>query len=88
MTKSLLDEVREILLSEWDPILIGDNPNLFDEYDFYAHEIVSYLKSGNASADGIYHLLERAEEEKIGMSVDNEIRSTVAEKIVALMMFE
>jgi hypothetical protein len=88
MTKSLIDAVREILLSDWDPILIGDNPNLFDEYDSYVYEVVSYLKSGNANADGVYHLLWRAEEEKIGMSVDDDVRSSVAKKLMTLMMSE
>jgi len=26
-------QVREILLKEWDPLIVGDNPHLMDEYD-------------------------------------------------------
>jgi hypothetical protein len=48
MTKGerLLDEVREVLLREWDPIGVGDNPECRNEYDRYARTICRYLKQG------------------------------------------
>jgi hypothetical protein len=40
----LLDQVREVLLREWDPIGIADNPNCRGEYDSYALTIFRHLK--------------------------------------------
>jgi hypothetical protein len=42
----LLNEVREILLREWDPIGVGKNPDCQDEYDRYARTICRYLEQG------------------------------------------
>jgi hypothetical protein len=33
-------EIRAILLKDWDPLGIGDNPNLADEYDHYIPAIL------------------------------------------------
>jgi hypothetical protein len=44
--KRLLDDVREILLREWDPIGVAHNPECQDEYDHYARTICRYLKEG------------------------------------------
>ncbi len=37
--------VRAILLKDWDPLIVGDNPNLADEYDRYIPEIIRLLDS-------------------------------------------
>jgi hypothetical protein len=42
----LFDEVREILLREWDPIGVAHNPECQDEYDRYARTICRYLEEG------------------------------------------
>jgi hypothetical protein len=42
----LFDEVREVLLREWDPIGVGHNPECRDEYDRYARTLCRYLKEG------------------------------------------
>jgi hypothetical protein len=33
-------EIRAILLKDWDPLGIGDNPNLADEYEHYIPAIL------------------------------------------------
>jgi hypothetical protein len=40
------EEVRNILVYEWDPIDIGDNPNLFDEYDEYIPSLIQLMSDG------------------------------------------
>jgi hypothetical protein len=40
-----LKEVRTILLKEWDPLNVGDNPNLADEYESYLPELLKFLKA-------------------------------------------
>ncbi|MGH6811918.1 MAG: hypothetical protein ACREDM_06060 [Methylocella sp.] len=37
--------VRTVLLREWDPLIVGDNPHLSDEYDDYIPAIVRLLES-------------------------------------------
>ncbi len=36
-------EIRSVLINDWDPIGIGDNPNLGDEYDGYIGSIMKIL---------------------------------------------
>jgi hypothetical protein len=45
-TGRLLEEVRVVLLREWDPIGVGQNPQCRDEYDRYARTICRYLDEG------------------------------------------
>jgi hypothetical protein len=37
------EAIRDILLHEWDPIGVSDEPNAQDEYDSYIHEIHGML---------------------------------------------
>jgi hypothetical protein len=39
----LVDRIRRILLKIWDPLNVGDNANLRDEYDSYIPQIVSMI---------------------------------------------
>ena len=39
-----INEIRTIFLKYWDPILIGDNELLIDEYDNYVNSMFDYLK--------------------------------------------
>jgi hypothetical protein len=42
-SERLFQEVREILLREWDPLGVADNPACRDEYDSYAYTLCRYL---------------------------------------------
>lgn len=44
--KQLQNIIREILLKDWDPIGVGDNPKLSDEYDEYLGAIVQMIANG------------------------------------------
>ncbi|MGH6835004.1 MAG: hypothetical protein ACREC9_05515 [Methylocella sp.] len=37
--------IRTILLRDWDPLIVGDNPNLSDEYDDLIPGIIGLLKN-------------------------------------------
>lgn len=41
-----MQEIRKILLSEWDPLNVGDSPKLADEYDRYIPGILALLNRG------------------------------------------
>ena len=72
MIKSSLrffDDVRHILLAEWDPIGIRDEPAAEDEYDAYATEIVSLIERG-ATAAQIADRLLQIEGDVLGIAPD------------------
>ena len=43
------DEVPSILPRDWDPLGIGDNPNLSDEYDAHIPELIRLLGAGESA---------------------------------------
>ena len=55
-----LDEIREILLADWDPLNVGDSPKLSDEYDRYIPGVVALLNRG-ASVQEIERFLKGIE---------------------------
>jgi hypothetical protein len=44
------ETLRAILLRDWDPLSVGENPNLADEYDAYIPGLLRLIE-GNCSAD-------------------------------------
>ena len=55
-----MDQVRRVLLDEWDPLSVGPNPNLADEYDDVLGKVMACL-APNPPADVIADLLEELE---------------------------
>ena len=53
-----INEIRTIFLKYWDPILIGDNELLIDEYDNYVNSMFDYLKGDNIDIDELYTFLD------------------------------
>jgi hypothetical protein len=51
------DEVRSILLRVWDPLCIGGNPNLSDEYDEFLPEVLRLLDAGESVATIVAYLV-------------------------------
>jgi hypothetical protein len=39
-------QIREILLAEWDPLNVGDSPKLADEYDRYIPGVLALVNKG------------------------------------------
>ena len=37
MSEGQASRIRTILLQDWDPLIVGDNPNLSGEYDDSKH---------------------------------------------------
>jgi hypothetical protein len=40
------NEIRNVLLADWDPLNVGDSPKLADEYDRYIPGILTLLSNG------------------------------------------
>ena len=65
---NLILDIRSVLINEWDPIGIGDNSHLSDEYDSYIGSIISILKQ-RPSIETIVAFLEKIEITEMG--IDN-----------------
>ena len=81
----LENEIREILIKDWDPIGINFNENLSDEYDLYIHQIYSLLESGT-NIEQMSDYLHYLEKEVIETCTNNEIRNKVAKKLINLFV--
>lgn len=75
--------VRTVLLRDWDPIGVADEPAAQDEYDVYAKEVARLIRSG-VSAAGVANYLAAAEGERMGLPVDPSRADRVARQLVAL----
>lgn len=71
----IISEVRSILLSEWDPIGVGDNLNLSDEYDRYINVILRLLTK-DATIEDIANTLIKIEQTEMGLITSNSITSS------------
>jgi hypothetical protein len=74
--KTSASVIREILLEFWDPINIGDNPNLADEYDSYIPRILQSLKT-SPSDETLFDLLAGIEKELGATIPDDQRRRTI-----------
>lgn len=79
----LRHKIRDILLTEWDPIGVSAIPEAKDEYDGYILDIASMLAS-KKSVDEICSYLLWAEAEHMGLSADRQKANLVAAKLSAL----
>ena len=77
-----LEEIKRLLLKEWDPIGVADVPQAADDYDMYAMPIFTAIHSG-ANADDITACLEWVAIERMGLHGAPATSRRVAEKIVA-----
>ncbi len=59
--------IHDVLIKEWDPIGVGDEPNAQDEYDDYIPVIYRLLSERRIDAEVARHL-DLIETESIGLS--------------------
>lgn len=77
-------DIATILLKEWDPIGVADNPRAHDEYDRYVGGIYRLLASGATPRTMAEHL-SRLEWEQMGLrQTDPEMLIPVAESLLDL----
>jgi hypothetical protein len=80
----LLQEVREVLLREWDPIGLGHNPDCGNEYDRYARTVCRYLEEG-ADEYRITAYLSQVRWDSMGLSARHpEADRAVARRLLSL----
>jgi hypothetical protein len=78
-----LDGVRTLLLSEWDPIGVRDEPAAQDEYDAYAAVIVDMINAGRSETELADYLVS-LETDAMGLAADRRRAEAVATKLTAL----
>jgi hypothetical protein len=73
--------IRKVLLEVWDPIGVGDNSALSDEYDSY----ISRLHALTSLPDAVELVEQKLQEieNALGMTCKNYLRHLAAMKIVA-----
>jgi hypothetical protein len=82
MAKNLFRIVADLLIEHWDPIDIGDNPNLFDEYDAYVPGVIRLIEKGASMQTIENHL--KAVEVTLGVHATESRRIETAAKLIKL----
>ena len=76
--------IGEVLLGNWDPIGIRDEPKAQDEYDAYVGGVYRLIASGATARELAEHLA-RLEAEELGFQdTDPKMLIPVAEKLLKL----
>ena len=73
--------IRLILLREWDPIGVSDEPAAQDEYDSYIHEIHGMLIQHEPKHRIIDHLW-WIETEQLGLSGNRRHTKSIADRLI------
>ncbi|HEY9283557.1 MAG TPA: hypothetical protein VIP46_08890 [Pyrinomonadaceae bacterium] len=81
--KKIRDQIRLILLHDWDPIGVSDTPAAHDEYDSCVAGIYGLLASG-ASEYQIVERLYSIQTTSMGLPGDRETLKVAAEKLAKL----
>lgn len=81
--KRVEKSVKEVLLNEWDPIGVKDNPNAKSEYDSYALKVVGMLYNG-AAEDQIFEFLKNVVLHDFELSADENNLHLIAKKLMGL----
>jgi hypothetical protein len=78
------DLIRQVLLRDWNPIGVNNDPELADEYDSYIAPVYGILV-GSRSEHDLIDLLYRAERDQIGAACESpEQLRPVAQTLLAL----
>jgi hypothetical protein len=77
----LVEQIRTVLLKDWDPIGIRNVPRAVDEYDEYAPPIARMLVAGTSAAELSDHLL-GVERDTFGLTGDPDRARRAAAKLL------
>jgi hypothetical protein len=76
-------EIKRVLLQEWDPIGVGDVPEAQDEYDGYVPDVHRLLMR-RASLLEVFDYLWQLETEHMGLRGNRAHTQEIADVLVAL----
>jgi hypothetical protein len=81
--KFIMNEIKIILLKEWDPIGIQDIPEAQDEYDSYIFSIFKLIQLKKSEKE-VFNYLWWIETEHMGLSGNKQHTKTIAHKLIKL----
>jgi hypothetical protein len=80
---ALHQQIKDVLLREWDPIGVQAFPEAQDEYDGYVPTLYSMLIS-RTPAHEVFEYLMWLETEHMGLTADRQRTQSIAEKLASL----
>ena len=81
--RGIEEQIRQILLNDWDPIGIREVPEAQDEYDSYVGGVYRLVADGASAVEVAKHLA-RIEGEQMGLPSSADVRLSVATKLCGL----
>jgi len=72
--------IHDVLIMEWDPIGVGDEPLAQDEYDSYIPVIYRLISEGSDDLTIARHF-EQIETERIGLSSSGDRNTQIARRL-------
>lgn len=82
--KHLFALIRDILLSDWDPMGLSDAPGTPDDYDAVARELHALVTDPETTAERLAAYLRWVEREQMGLQRRPGIATGAAERVMAL----
>lgn len=77
-------KLRDILFTDWDPIMVNNNMKLKDEYESYVYKILAFDKNKRTKEE-IFNFLKKIEDYDIGVGTSDEVKLLVSEKIMKII---
>jgi hypothetical protein len=81
--RALHQQIKDVLLREWDPIGVQAIPEAQDEYDSYVPTIHSMLISRKPTHE-VFEYLMWLETEHMGLTADRQRTQSIAEMLAGL----
>lgn len=81
----LMEAVREILLREWDPIGVAQNPDCSNEYDRYVRTVCRYLDEG-IDEFKLTAYLSQVQTVEMGLSSIDEVRNKAIARLLLSLL--
>ena len=82
--KHLFALIRDILLSDWDPMGLSDAPGTPDDYDAVARELHALITDPETSVERLAAYLRWVEREQMGLQRRPGMATGAAERVMAL----
>jgi hypothetical protein len=83
VTRTAINRLRLLLLEQWDPVGIADEPAARDEYNRYARRLEAHVLAG-ASRSDLQRFLLDVEGEEMGLAPDSRRAAAVAGHILEI----
>ncbi len=82
--KHLFARIRDILLSDWDPMGLSDAPGTPDDYDAVARELHALVTDPETTVERVAAYLRWIEREQMGLQRRPGMATGAAERVMAL----